>query len=427
MFKKVFYNTAAQTVGKVITASSTLLITIIIGRSLGPTGYGDFTKIFVFVGYFYTFADFGLNAIYVKNQNTQNDQIKYLFGLRLLIGLLFFALAVSISALLPYNEALGTGFSPEVKLGIAIASITILTQSLFTTTNAYFQKKLRYDLSTIAAVCSSAVVLIFTLTSSFMHLPLHAYVAAYVFGGIALVSSAYLLIEKIFKTSLYPSFSKSVFLSFFKKSWPIGTALVFNLIYFRLDVIILSYTRTSQEVGIYGLAYQFFEASLSIPIFFANALFPLLAALYQKDTHSFQKEVKRWAVLLVACSVLLTLALMVASYLIPILFDNRFQKSQLSLTILSLGLPFFFMSALMWHLVIINNRQKYLMYCYLLGALFNLVLNLIFIPKFGYIAASVITVLSEALITILLFLVIKMHHKSSKADVSNLKLQGAEN
>ena len=65
MFKKVIYfNTGAQIVGKGITASITLLITLVLFRTLDASGYGDFTKIFVFVGYFYTFVDFAMSQMY---------------------------------------------------------------------------------------------------------------------------------------------------------------------------------------------------------------------------------------------------------------------------------------------------------------------------------------------------------------------------
>ncbi len=422
MLKKVFYNTAAQTIGKVITASSTLLVTIVIGRSLGPQGYGDFTKIFVFVGYFYTFSDFGLNAFYVKAQNAPNSLFKYLVGLRLVIGTLFALTASLIAFALPYNPLLGTGFGPQVKLGILIASLTILTQSLYTTANAYFQKNLRYDLSTIAAVFSTITVLALTFIASLTQPSLFAYTTAYVIGGFVLIALAYILIENRFKVSISPKFSVTAFKNYIVRSWPIGTALIFNLIYFRLDVIILSYTRTSQEVGIYGLAYQFFEAALSIPIFFANALFPLLANLNSTNQASFQKEVKRWILLLITCSLFLTIALIASSYLIPILFDNRFLPSQKPLIILSLGLPFFFVSALLWHLAIIKNRQKYLPYCYLLGAFFNLTLNLILIPKYGYLGASVTTGVSEAFITLLLIIAMRQKsNKTGKDTASNLK------
>lgn len=408
MYKKVFYNTTAQVIGKVITASATLLITLLIGKSLGPAGYGDFTKIFVFVAYFYTFADFGFNTIYIKLANSNKKElINYLLGLRLLLSIILVFLAITISQLLPYNPASGIGFSPLVKFGIIIASLTIVTQALFTSLNAFFQKNLRYDLSTISAIVGTVIVLTVTAIASSIKAPLNVYVSAYVFGGIALVVTSTLIIGKYFKEKISVAFSKDVFLKLLKTTWPIGAALIFNLIYFRVDVLILSYTRSSSEVGLYGLAYQFFEAALSIPIFFANALYPLLARLYQQNQKEYLSQVKKWSVILILVSLLLTVCLMITSYLIPLLFDARFKGSQAALIILSTGMPFFFLSALLWHILIIQSQQKLLIFVYLLGGIFNLVVNLKLIPIYGIPAASVATVLSEGLIALMLVLLVR--------------------
>lgn len=408
MYKKVFYNTTAQVIGKLITASATLLITLLIGKSLGPAGYGDFTKIFVFVAYFYTFADFGFNTIYIKLAHTNKKElINYLLGLRLLLSILLMVLAISISQLLPYNPSSGIGFSPLVKFGIIIASLTIVTQALFTSLNAFFQKNLRYDLSTISAITGTLIILTVTAIASFIKAPLNFYVSAYVFGGITLVASSSLIISLYFKEKISVAFSKEIFVDLLKTTWPIGAALIFNLIYFRVDVLILSYTRSSSEVGLYGLAFQFFEAALSIPIFFANALYPLLAKLYLENQKEYSSQVKKWIVILILISLLLIVGLMIASYLIPLLFDARFKGSQSALIILSTGMPFFFLSAFLWHLLIIRDQQKLLIFVYLLGGIFNLVVNLRIIPIFGILGASTVTVLSEGLIAFMLVLLIK--------------------
>lgn len=408
MKKIVFINTGAQVIGKGITASITLLITLIIGRTLGPAGYGDFTKIFVFVGYFYTLADFGLNQIYIKlARENETAHLKVLFGLRLLIGISLAIIATTSAQILPYNEASSTGFSPLVKIGIALASLTIITQALFTSTNAFFQKILRYDLSVAAAITSYLFVLstavIVTLTTQ----SLLGYTLAYVLGGLVLVAMSYILIAKRTKDYFLPQFNKDQFLTFIKPAWPIGLALLFNLIYFRVDVFILSNFRSSTEVGLYGLSYQFFEAALAVPIFFANAIYPLLSSLYKNNLNQFQTQVKSWLKILVVISFLLTIALVLIAYLIPLLYDQRFAGSVPALQILAFGMPFFFISALLWHLLIIYDKQKFLTLIYASGAIFNIVANLIFIPIYGYIAASVITVISEAIITLLLFLSVK--------------------
>lgn len=404
MFKKVFYNTTAQVAGKALTAGTTLIVTIIIGRSLGEAGYGDFTKIFTFVGYFYTFADFGLNAIFIKNANDKKEQylFRVLLGLRLLISISLVFIAIVVGNLLPYEEQTKIGFSPLVKIGITLASLTILTHALFTSANAIFQRKLRYDLSTIGAVFGAVTVLVAASAFAVLGLGLIGFSSIYVVGGAVTFLVAAFLIHRFFKLQLAPVFAKEEFKSFLKQSWPIGVALILNLIYFRIDVFILSITRQSAEVGLYGLAYQFFEASLAVPIFFSNALYPLLIKLKNDDPNVYKKQVLKWLRILTLISLTQAAALFVISFLIPFLYQGRFSGSVQALQVLSIGVPFFFLSALLWHCIIIVGRQKHLVFIYGAGAVFNLVSNLIFIPQYGFIAAAVVTVISEALIFALL-------------------------
>ena len=404
MFKKVIYfNTGAQIVGKGITASITLLITLVLFRTLDASGYGDFTKIFVFVGYFYTLADFGLNTIYIKiAKENEVTHLKPLLGLRILMGITLALMAVTITQVLPYDQAAATGFSPLVKTGIIIASATIITHALFTTTNAFFQKILRYDLSTLAAAFGYLIILATAIVVTLTTKSILGYTTAYVLGGISLVALAYLIIARRVKTYFTPTFSRQQFLSFLGPAWPVGVALIFNLIYFRIDVLILANFRTSSEVGLYGLAYLFFEASLAIPIFFSNAIYPALSNIYKENENVYKKQLSSWLKILTFTSLILATALFVISYFIPLFFGPSSQGAIPALRILALGLPFFFISALLWHLLIIYDRQKYLTYIYAAGALFNIVANLIFIPQYGYLAAATITVISEGLIMLLL-------------------------
>ena len=408
MIRRVFYNAGAQILGKGFTAGTTLVVTLLVGRSLGPAGFGDFTKIFVFVGYFYTFADFGLNSIYIAKSNPQNEKLLFrvLVSLRLVMALVFVALALLVGFFLPYNAAENTGFSPIVRAGIVLGSLTILTQALYTSANALFQKKLRYDLSTVAAISGSLVILLSVILTTVSGGSITQYVLAYVVGGLVTVFVAYLILFKRWQILVFPKIDRLAFSNYLSKSWPVGLALILNLLYFRVDVLILAWVRQPQEVGIYGLAYQFFEASLAVPIFFVNAIYPYLAALYKKNIGKFYKNFKFWVLVLLAISVLVSVFLILVSFLIPFLYDLRFAPSRAPLVILASGIPFFFLSALLWHILIIYDRQKNLALVYGAGFIFNLAANLIFIPKFGYIAAAVNTVISEAFILLLLTVIV---------------------
>ncbi|MCR4324694.1 MAG: flippase [Candidatus Curtissbacteria bacterium] len=413
MFKKVIYNTGAQVIAKGVSATTTLIVTLIIARTLGARGYGEFTKIFVFVGYFYTLADFGLNAFFVKDAAAPDESrlFRALIGLRILLSIALALIAILVTFFLPYDHNTSTGFSPLVKLGISVASLTIITQALFTTANALFQKHLRYDLSAIATVVGSLATLVGVFLLSSLSNSLMPFVVLFILGSAVYTLVSFILIAKKFNQSLAPIFdmenSKSLLLS----SWPVGLALLLNLIYFRVDVLILSTTRTTVEVGIYGLAYQFFQAALAVPIFFANALYPLLQKVFKENLAEFKKQIRFWSISLVGFSILLGVSLMAVSLFIPTLFGEEFAQSKISLQILALGMPFFFLSALVWHVLIIHNKQKYLIAVYALGAVFNVAANLIFIPKYGFIAASTVTVISEALVLALSLLALKVGKK----------------
>lgn len=403
MIKRVFYNAAAQILGKGFTAGTTLIVTLLVGRTLGPAGFGEFTKIFVFVGYFYTLVDFGLNSIFVVGSSPKNEAglFKVLVSLRLVMAVIFVFLAFSLGLVLPYKLAENTGFSPIVKAGIALGSLTILTQALYTSANAFFQKKLRYDLSTIAAVLGSLTILLTVLFIGIGRGSIAQFVLAYVLGGAVMVLSAYVILYKKWRILVVPKVELSPFLNYLAKSWPIGIALILNLLYFRVDVLILSWVRRPEEVGIYGLSYQFFESSLAIPIFFVNAIYPYLAGVYKQNINQFYKDFRFWFMMLFIFSIFLAAFLVLISFFIPI-YDLRFAQSKALLMILASGMPFFFLSALLWHILIIFDRQKNLVIIYGTGFVFNLIANLIFIPKFGYIAAATTTVVSEAFILLLL-------------------------
>ena len=424
MFRKVLFNTGWQVVGKVVTASSTLLITLIIGRSLGPSGFGEFTKIFVFVGYFYIIADFGLNSIFVKEaqsytrdkEKSVNNLFKAILTLRVVIAFFLVLIAIMVAFFLPYNSEASTGFSPLVKTGIMIASLTIITQALFTTANGFFQKKLRYDFSAIAAISGSIVMVLATAIIYFTTRSLLLFVSIYILGGLTYVAASFFLISKKFDYKFFTSFDLTKSKALLLSAWPIGVALILNLLYFRADVFILASFRSSAEVGLFALGYQFFEAALAVPIFFANALYPLLSEAFAKNIEEFKKIVRNWALYLVAFSIILTICLLLISFLIPLIFDSRFEDSKTTLQILALGMPFFFLSALFWHVLIIYNKQKLLIYVYAAGAIFNLTVNLIFIPIYGYRAAAITTVISEAFIMLLLTGALKLKIRGSIHD-----------
>ena len=162
--------------------------------------------------------------------------------------------------------------------------------------------------------------------------------------------------------------------------------------YGHADSVILTLTRTTTEVGVYGLAYKVFELALVFPTFFMNAVYPMML-----ETDRFKTILKRSLVFLILAScVMIPVVWFAAPYLSRI--QDGFAASVPALRVLSLSLPFFFVSALtMWALIALK-RHMLLAGIYGGGMILNISLNLFFIPVWGYMAAAWITVVSEGLV-----------------------------
>lgn len=382
-------NTLVQIVGKGFTSGITFFTTVLIANYFGAAGFGDFIKITSFVGLFYLLADFGFNAIFLRDEKEVN--FPRLLGLRVLLSFLLTILAIFISLILPFNEQLHLGFTPLVKLGIIMYSFTILTFAIFTTSNTLFQKRLRYDLSVLASSLGSVVTLAFVYVLLKREATLLFLLLPFVLGGALMAVASLLLLRK---GGTFPSFDLSFMRRLIERTFPLGLTLVFNLIYFRADSFILALMRPANEVGIYGLAFKFFELPLVIPTFFANALYPILL---RKSAKEFSRIITVSSIILLATSLVVTVPLFLGAPLLAVVKED-FLASVLPFRILIVSLPFFFLSSLSQWVLIALSKTTLLAKVYFFSMVLNISLNILFIPQYSFLAASTITAVSEGVV-----------------------------
>lgn len=400
MKKTVLWNTAVQILGKVISGGLTFLISLVLARQLGVAGYGDFIKITTYVAIFYLFSDFGLNAAYVQLVNADNKKqlTNTLFTLRLCIGVVSACFALLLLLILPSSGS--QGYAMAVKIGIILFTPSILLQALLTTTNAIFQKNLRYLFSTFS-VGAGAVFSFLTvfLVSQITPLSLNHILGILLFGSLLTVTLAFIFAHKLdatFHIILDSTLAKQLL----TVALPLGFTLICNVVYFHADSFILTLTRPTEEVGIYGLAYKFFELVLVIPTFFMNAVFPLLVqAKKSHDADLFHRRKQQSLLFLFAASIAIVyIGWMTA----PLLYHIRpeFAASRIPMQILFGGVPVFFLTSFMMWLLVVGNKQRSLLRIYGISMVGNIIANLLFVPLYGYIAAAWITVISELFVLV---------------------------
>jgi O-antigen/teichoic acid export membrane protein len=172
------------------------------------------------------------------------------------------------------------------------------------------------------------------------------------------------------------------------------TAFLTNL-YFRADVPILQHFRSFAEVGWYTLAYKPFEALQFVPLAIQVVVYPLLGVYFVTNLARLKLAYERFFKVLVLLGWPLTVGTFVLVHPIGRLF-HLFSQSEPSLRILAFGIVFLFANSAFYTMLNAINRQHLNAWATGLAAAINIVLNLIFIPAFGYLAASTTTVITEA-------------------------------
>jgi len=182
-----------------------------------------------------------------------------------------------------------------------------------------------------------------------------------------------------------------------KASAPLMANNLLSKVFFMSDVLLLKPIRGDIEVGYYGAAYRYIRALDVIPSYFTMALFPLISryAGSQRDSlvRAYKLSIK--LLLMVALPVAVGTTF-IARQLISILAGPAYlPQSMIALQLLIWYMPVGFINSVTHYVLIAIDQQRFLTRAFVFGAAFNIGSNLLLIPRYGYVAAAVVTALSE--------------------------------
>lgn len=403
---KIAFNSALQLFSRLVSATSILIVTFLITRNLSKDVWGDFVTITSYVALFSLITDFGLNGTVLRKLiNDQKNEEKYyknLFGLRITLSLIAIFIALATLSFFDYSAV--------VKIGIIVGTLLLVTQSIFNTAAAAFQLKLRYDLYSISDIVGSLTILFLVFLTVKSGLGLFGVILVFVIGSAVKALVSMFLANSVLRFSGV-AFDFSLWRILLISSLPLGLMMIFSQINANIDKQIIALSNYSAiggisaatAVGIYGLAYRIFDFTISLPTYIANSAYPILLQNQKENKQILATNSRNISLILfIIGGVVAILGWFLTPMLIGIFGD--YSKSILTLRILLLGLPLFFVTAFFVWLSVTLNLEKVLPFIYGFAALTNVVLNLVFIPKYGYNSAAWVTVLTEAIIFGLLFL-----------------------
>lgn len=391
---KVFKQVSWQLLGKAVSVVCGLIVLGLISRTYGKEGTGIYTLSITYLSFFFLVSDLGLNSYFLPKLKENLDYANKLFNLRLFWGIVLVVLSNVLLPFLPF-------YSKDFSTAILVGASAIVFNGVLSTSNLIFQSKLRYDRSVIA-LCLGVIIEVPVVVILIRNGVNVGFLAAgpMVAWFVSSITSLF-LVKKFLEFRI-----QRVDINFFwiniKKAWPISLTLLLNIVYFRADSFILSSVRNFSEVGVYNLGYQIFQTALVLPTFIMNGFYPLMIKSHEEDKNKFRKQVGiAFLLMFLIGSVGTFFTFIFGASVINLISGPLFSDSVVVLKILSLGFPAFFGSAVLMWVFITLKKYKTMFLVYSFGLFINLILNIIYIPKYSYIAASWVTIVSEYLILFL--------------------------
>lgn len=390
--RRTSFDIAVQMVGRLVNLLLGAVVTLAVVRVLGDEGFGEWSTMFSVIGLAGYLGNFGLDQVAVRRAAADPEHelewVGALIALRTALG--FIVAVVSLGAIALLAD------SSEMLLAGAIISATLPLNGP-RAIRALFQLRVRNDLEVLGITVNSvvwggAVLFIAATDAGIVELAV-AFLAAAVLHAVLSVALGLRLGRPKFKGSArhWPELARV--------GIPIGIAGVITIAYASIDQILVFEIAGDREAGLYGAAYRLLEQAHFVPISFMTTLFPIIAAAYPVDMSAVRGLVQSTADYLAMASLpALAFAIAAAGPLIRLLFGDEFDRAAAALPVLMAAFVLIAFGYLAGNLIVVLELQRAFVYYALAALVFNVVLNLVLIPPYGFMAAAWVTLLTEMLV-----------------------------
>ena len=375
---------AARSVSRVIS----LVVVIVLANALGDANYGRYTTLVIYSGLVSVVADLGFSPLYTREAARNRGELGDYLGTLLVLKV---GLAAAAAVVFALALGLGAGLPSLIVPGAALLIATTYATQLRNT--FYAVGRAEFDaIALIAEILIQAGLI-------FLGAKIHAGVAYFVWAYAASYTFTIVYSLAVIQVFRLGRVRPRLDLALIRRWWPLALAFAFTSfltnVYFNADVVILQHVRSFAEVGWYKFAYKPFEALQFVPLAIQTVVYPVLGVYFVSSIDRLKVAYARFFKVLVLLGWPLTVGTFVLVHPIGRLF-RLFPQSEPSLRILAFAIVFLFANSAFYAMLNATNRQHLNAWATGLAAAINIGLNLVFIPLYGYLAASATTVVTEA-------------------------------
>ncbi len=393
---RVAGNAAALLFGQTIQYPVSFVASIFIVRTLGSDGYGMFAFVYAFTGLFEWLATFGIENPLVRRaallqtdpREPGKDKPGVLFGSALLLSCLTAFGAAGIATL----TAFVLGYRGRTAALLAIAGIEAIALVPPRLLGAILQARL--EMWKMVAITSTRQLIwlgiVFVLFSA--DAPVEAFVGARTIIATAEVLAIAVVSMRSLRARL-GVLSETV-LGLARESWPLAFMYLAISVNLRVDRVLIERLAGPGQLGLYALADNVGGLMAVVPLALGRSVYPEICKRLESEDR-FRSAVRSSFRVAVAVVGLAVVALFAAGpFLIRLVYGERFAESGPLLRVLLLGQLGATYGTILGVALLARSLQRAMMVANIVTGVFNLVLNLLVIPRWGALGAAWVTVAS---------------------------------
>jgi polysaccharide transporter, PST family len=370
-----------------------IFVGVWVARYLGPEQYGLLSYSVAFASLFSALASLGLDGIVVRDITDNPHRRGATLGTALLVKLLGGALTLSLSlgAILLIRPK-----DPVLHWMVGLIAAGAVFQSV-DAIDLWFQSQVSSRFTVFAKNSAFVAVSIGKIPLLCLQAPLLAFAGANlaeVILGSAGLLIAYYACGQSFRTW---RFERALARELLQASWPLILSSIAIIIYMRIDQVMLGEMVGDRAVGIYSAATRISELWYFIPTAIVSSIFPSIIESKKSGEGAYYGQIQTMFDLVTALALFIIIPVSLFSgTLVRLLYTDAYASAGpiLAVHIWSALFVFVGVAQSSWHVA--EGLTKLSLWKTLGGAVINVVLNLLLLPRYAGLGAAIATLIAYA-------------------------------
>lgn len=373
------------------------LVVTWLARRLRPEGFGLISFALALLSYFIVLAQGGLQLLGVREVAREPQRavhyVRHIQGLQVVQSLLAFLLMLVVAFLAPHSR-----LEKEILLLFGITLLLFPFQLDWVLQGIEQMGRLAAITFIQGAVYVSLVIWKVHSSEAVIWVPV-AYLAGTVVQDVLFTASVF----RRFGFCL-PAFDLSSMRTLLRTSLPMGFSMAMVAVYWNTGSVLLGFLLGNADVGWYNAAVKIVMVLVVVPQIYNQAMVPSISALFVQSLPRLERliaESLRLMALLVVP--MMTGGMILAGKIVHLLYGDQYSQSVHTLRVLFLALAIIYISLPVASTALYSNRERLCMWAVAMGALVNVGVDLLLIPKLGGSGAAIGTVLCELVVLGLMY------------------------